>query len=68
MRLKVKFILLFVLWLAGTILLWTSNHKIPLIIIISGAILIRSFVIERKKIGDKKDKVPTKPSKQADQG
>gem|GEM_PF-5767493 len=50
MSFKVKFILLFLLWLTGTILLWTSNYKTP-VIIISGVILLRSFLTETKNRG-----------------
>ena len=55
MPIKVKFILLFLLWLTGMVLLWTSNNKTPAIII-SGGILLRSFIIETKQSGEKEDK------------
>jgi hypothetical protein len=55
MPVKIKFLLLFLLWLAGTMLLWTSNNKAPAIII-SGGILLRSFIVETKSPEETKDK------------
>ncbi len=55
MPVKVKFMLLFLLWLAGAILLWTSDNRTPFIVI-TGAILLRSFLAETKKSRDTKDK------------
>jgi len=51
-----NFFLLFLLWLTGTVILWTGNYKTPFIII-SGAILLRSFLIEKKGTGGRKDTV-----------
>jgi hypothetical protein len=55
MPVKFKFVLLFLLWLTGMILLWTTNNKTPAIII-SGGILLRSFIVETKTAGKKNDK------------
>jgi hypothetical protein len=54
MPVKLKFLVLFLLWLAGAILLWTSNNKTPIIIITAG-ILLRSFLIETKAAGGSKE-------------
>lgn len=48
MPVKLKYALLFLSWLAGTILLWTSGNKTPAIII-SGAILLRAIILEIRK-------------------
>ena len=58
MSVKVKFILLFLLWLGGVILLWTNDNRTPFIVI-SGVILLRSFLVETKKAGNTINKKPS---------
>lgn len=45
---NIKFLILLLCWLTAAIILFTGGDKTP-VIIISGAILLRSYLVETKK-------------------